>query len=72
MLLNEIFAKDVQRPIEGVIKADDTAHLGTEVEEYVLTNEAARRLELLLEAATNYPQAKGVRLAVLPGFGTSD
>ena len=27
MELNEIFAKDVQRPIEGVIKADDVAHL---------------------------------------------
>ena len=50
MLLNEIFAKDVQRPIEGVIKADDAAHLGTEVDEYVLTNEAAKGLELLLEA----------------------
>ena len=50
MELNEIFAKDVQRPIEGVIKADDAAHLGTEVEEYVLTNEAAKGLELLLEA----------------------
>ncbi len=46
MQLNEIFAKDVQRPIEGVIKADDTAHLGTEVDEYVLTNEAAKGLEL--------------------------
>ena len=45
MLLNEIFAKDIQRPIEGVIKADDVAHLGTEVEEYVLTNEAAKGLE---------------------------
>ena len=42
MQLNEIFAKDVERPIEGVIKADDVAHLGTEVEEYVLTNEAAK------------------------------
>ena len=41
MNLNEIFAKNVQRPIEGVIKADDTAHLGIEVDEYVLTNEAA-------------------------------
>ena len=34
MKLNAIFAKDVQRPIEGVIKADDTAHLGDEVDEY--------------------------------------
>ena len=33
MKLNAIFAKDVQRPIEGVIKADDTAHLGIEVDD---------------------------------------
>jgi hypothetical protein len=40
--LTEIFAKDVQRPIEGVIKADDTSHLGTEVDEYVLRGSADR------------------------------
>jgi len=71
MLLNEIFAKDVQRPIEGVIKADDTAHLGTEVEEYVLTNEAAKGLELLLEAYTNYTNANGVWISGFFGSGKS-
>ncbi|MDQ0030889.1 BREX system P-loop protein BrxC [Arthrobacter bambusae] len=71
MLLNEIFAKDVQRPIEGVIKADDTAHLGTEVEEYVLTNEAARGLELLLEAYTNYTNANGAWISGFFGSGKS-
>ena len=60
MKLNAIFAKDVQRPIEGVIKADDTAPLGTEVDEYVLTNEMAKRLELLLEEYTNFTTANGV------------
>ena len=35
MKLTEIFAKDVQRPIEGVIKADDDASLLIELEEYV-------------------------------------
>ena len=49
MQLDQIFAKDIQRPIEGVIKADDAAHLATEVDEYVLTNEAAKGLEILLE-----------------------
>ena len=34
MQLNEIFAKDIQRPIEGVIKADDESDLITEVSEY--------------------------------------
>lgn len=71
MLLNEIFAKDVQRPIEGVIKADDTAHLRTEVDEYVLTNEAAKGLELLLEAYTNYTNANGVWISGFFGSGKS-
>ncbi|MBE4717286.1 BREX system P-loop protein BrxC [Pseudarthrobacter sp. AB1] len=71
MQLNQIFAKDVQRPIEGVIKADDTAHLGTEVDEYVLTNEAARGLELLLEAYTAYTNANGVWISGFFGSGKS-
>ncbi len=71
MLMNEIFAKDVQRPIEGVIKADDTAYLGTEVDEYVLTNEAAKGLELLLEAYTNYTNANGVWISGFFGSGKS-
>jgi hypothetical protein len=71
MRLNEIFAKDVQRPIEGVIKADDVAHLGTEVEEYVLTNEAAKGVELLLEAYTNYTNANGVWISGFFGSGKS-
>jgi len=71
MLLNDIFAKDVQRPIEGVIKADDAAHLSTEVEEYVLTNEAAKGLELLLEAYTNYTNANGVWISGFFGSGKS-
>ncbi|MBG6184702.1 ElaB/YqjD/DUF883 family membrane-anchored ribosome-binding protein [Arthrobacter sp. CAN_A214] len=71
MNLNQIFAKDVQRPIEGVIKADDTAHLGTEVDEYVLTNEAAKGMELLLEAYTNYTNANGVWISGFFGSGKS-
>lgn len=71
MQLNEIFAKDVQRPIEGVIKADDHAHLWIEVDEYVLTNEAAKGLELLLEAYTNYTNANGVWISGFFGSGKS-
>jgi hypothetical protein len=69
--LNAIFTKDVQRPIEGVIKADDVAHLGTEVEEYVLTNEAASSLEHLLEAYTDYTNANGVWISGFFGSGKS-
>lgn len=71
MQLTEIFAKDVQRPIKGVIMADDVAHLGTEVEEYVLTNEAAKGLELLLEAYTNYTNSNGVWISGFFGSGKS-
>lgn len=71
MLLNDIFAKDVQRPIEGVIKADDAAHLAVEVDEYVLTNEAARGVELLLEEYTNYTNANGVWVSGFFGSGKS-
>ena len=71
MRLNEIFAKDIQRPIEGVIKADDVAHLGTEVEEYVLTNEAAKGLEILLEEYTSYTNANGVWISGFFGSGKS-
>lgn len=69
--INEIFAKDVQRPIEGVIKADDTSQLGTEVEEYVLTNEAAKGVEQVLEAYTNYTNANGVWISGFFGSGKS-
>ena len=71
MLLNELFAKDVQRPIEGVIKADDASHLGTEVDEYVLTNEVAKGLEHLLEAYANYTNANGVWISGFFGSGKS-
>ena len=39
MKISELFLKPIDREIEGVIKADDEAHLKIEVEEYVITNE---------------------------------
>lgn len=71
MQLDQIFAKDIQRPIEGVIKADDAAHLGTEVDEYVLTNEAVKGLEILLEEYTSYTNANGVWISGFFGSGKS-
>ena len=38
-LQKELYLKDIFRPIEGVIKANDGRHLLQELEEYVLTNE---------------------------------
>lgn len=71
VILNDIFEKDVQRPIEGVIKADDAANLAVEVEEYVLTNEAAKELEKLLEEYTNPTTANGVWISGFFGSGKS-
>lgn len=39
MKQKDIYLKDIYRPIEGVIKANDDRHLLQELEEYVLTNE---------------------------------
>lgn len=39
MKQKELYLKDIYRPIEGVIKANDDRHLLQELEEYVLTNE---------------------------------
>lgn len=70
-LINDIFAKPIGRAIEGVIKADDASQLATEVEEYVLTNEAAKGIEHVLEAYTNYTNANGVWVSGFFGSGKS-
>ena len=71
MSLNTIFSKPIDRPIEGVIKADDEASLRLEVEEYVLTNEVAKRLEAFLEAYNKYEGANGVWVSGFFGSGKS-
>ena len=71
MTLKTIFNKPVDRPIEGVIKADDAASLHLEVEEYVLTNEVAKCLEAFLHAYNNYEGANGVWISGFFGSGKS-
>lgn len=71
MTLRDIFLKPVDRPIEGVIKADDDASLRVEVEEYVLTNEIESRLEHFLDAYNNYSGANGVWVSGFFGSGKS-
>lgn len=71
MQLNEIFLKDVARSIEGVVKADDAVNLATEVEEYVLTNDAAKGVGPLLAEYTNPSNANGVWISGFFGSGKS-
>jgi len=42
--LKSIFEKSIDRPIEGVIKADDEESILIELEEYVITNEIEQEL----------------------------
>lgn len=71
MQLRTLFSKAVDRPIEGVIKADDEASLRTEVEEYVLTNEVTKRLEAFLDAYNRYEGANGAWISGFFGSGKS-
>ena len=71
MTMSAIFAKSINRPIEGVIKADDEASLRIEVEEYVLTNEVAKQLEEFLAAYTRYVGTNGVWISGFFGSGKS-
>ncbi|MDX9965299.1 BREX system P-loop protein BrxC, partial [Desulfobacter postgatei] len=71
MTLKKVFHKPVDRPIEGVIKADDEASLRLEIEEYVLTKEVEKRLESFLDAYNNYQGANGVWVSGFFGSGKS-
>ena len=48
------FSKAADRPIEGVIKADDDVSLYVELDEYVITKEVAKRFDNFLDAHLNY------------------
>lgn len=71
MKLSELFAKKVDRPIEGVIKADDDVALYLELDEYVITDEVAKRLDIFLDAYLNYNGANGVWVSGFFGSGKS-
>lgn len=69
--LKTLFRKPVDRPIEGVIKADDESGLKTEVEEYVITGEVMKRLDTFLDSYINYENANGVWISGFFGSGKS-
>lgn len=71
MNLQDIFFKQVDRTIEGVIKADDVENLKLEIEEYVLTNEITKRLGAFLDAYNDYRGANGVWISGFFGSGKS-
>ena len=70
MSIENIFAKDIRRSINGVVKADDETQLETELNEYVLTDEAAERLTGFLEDY-NQNRSNGAWLSGFFGSGKS-
>jgi hypothetical protein len=71
MKLEDLFLKPVERPIEGVIKADDQRHLLTEVEEFVVTREIGKGLDEFVERYLNETNANGVWISGFFGSGKS-
>jgi hypothetical protein len=51
MQINQMFTKDIHRPINGVVKADQTSNetVFVELDEYVVTNELAGHFEAFFE-----------------------
>lgn len=75
MKLKEIFEKDINRHIEGVIKVDDEKNIVEEVEEYVITNEVDQRLKSFFDVYSSSINTKisdiGVWLSGFFGSGKS-
>jgi hypothetical protein len=69
--LRDLLEKDVDRNIDGVIKADDDRRLLTEVEEYVITSEIRPKMEDLLEEYAKPDSSKGVWISGFFGSGKS-
>ncbi len=72
-IIKNIFVKDINRAIDGVIKADDNTSFITEVEEYVITKEIEKHLNNLLAAYNDYNSAtqNGVWISGFFGSGKS-
>jgi len=71
MMIHDLFLKPVDRPIDGVIKADDVRHLQTELEEYVVTRDVARGLSVFTDRYLTEPATNGVWISGFFGSGKS-
>ena len=71
LTIQELFEKDIDRPIDGVIKADDERHLEIELSEYVVTREVSKGLNTFCEAYLNNPTANGIWISGFFGSGKS-
>jgi len=49
MIIKDIFEKDIEREIDGVIKANDFKQIDLEVDEYVITKEIEDKLDTFFD-----------------------
>lgn len=69
MKLKDIYKKDINRHIEGVIKVDDASNIINEVEEYVITAEVDKRLETFFEVYSSSINTNVTNIGIwLSGF----
>jgi len=71
MKIKDLFKRDIGRSIETVIKADDREHVFQEVNEYVVTQEIARKIRDFFSEYINYETANGVWISGFFGSGKS-
>ena len=48
--LKKLYAKDIEREIQGVIKVDDESYISQELEEYVVTEELLKHFNSFFDA----------------------
>jgi len=71
MKIHQLFLKPVERPIDGVIKADDARNLQTELEEYVVTRDVTKGLGTFTDRYLTELTANGVWISGFFGSGKS-
>lgn len=69
MLLKDTFLKDIYRPIDPVVKANELGHLRSELEEFVITNEAKSHLQRFFDEY-NDPDSAGNGAWISGFFGS--
>ena len=71
-VIQDLFKKDINRSINGVIKADDNDELNlkNEIEEYVVTNDIAKNLSEFIDAYNDYDGARGNGVWISGFFGS--
>ncbi|THV60830.1 BREX system P-loop protein BrxC [Flagellimonas alvinocaridis] len=70
-MIKNFFEKNINRDIETVIKADDRDNISTEVTEYVITEEIAKKARDFFDAYNDFSGANGVWISGFFGSGKS-